>query len=581
MFLVSAPPPPQPIESRSRHRMGTEVTPPGPGEQDARGLVRFIEALLAGSTLSRVRVILVLTVVGLCAFLPGFFSIPPIDRDEARYAQATKQMMEAGDYIDIRFQNQPRYLQPVGIYWLHVAAARLTGTGVDAPIWVHRLPSLAGAILAVLLTWWVAMTLAGETAAFAAALFMAASVLLGFEARDGKIDAVLLSTILGAIGFLARAYLSLPVTRVQAALFWVALAAGIMLKGPLILLVVGLTAVTLSWQDRSLAWLRALRLRSGFALMLLLVLPWLVAITVRSGGEFLQIALGPSMLGKVASGQQSHGLPPGTYLLSYWLTFWPASAFVIPAAPWIWRRRHDRPVRFCLAWIVPTWIAFELIVTKLPHYVLPVYPAIATLLALALVDGRRPNRPLAWVMTSGAVIYLALGAGLHFALEGWISVAALIIAGSGAALFGWALHAKRLTPPAFAAVFATGAILLNGATFGLVVPSLESVWVVPRLMGAVVRQANCPNPQIAAAGFHEPSLVFLGGTSTQLVFAPTAADFLQADGCRVAIVERRVEPEFLARLATLGRHAVLRERVTGVSIGRLRRVDIGIYTASP
>jgi 4-amino-4-deoxy-L-arabinose transferase-like glycosyltransferase len=286
-------------------------------------------------------------------------------------------------------------------------------------------------------------------------------------------------------------------------------------------------------------------------------------------------------VGKVISGQQSHGLPPATYLVFYWLTFWPAAALVIPAAPWFWRRRRDQAVQFCLAWIVPTWIVFELIVTKLPHYVLPVYPAIATLLAMALGDGRRPDRLLAWVMAAGGVIYLALGVGLQLVLERDVSVPALLLATAGAALFGWALHTQRLTARAFAASLTTGALLLHAATFGIVIPSLESVWVVPRLVAAIHRQASCPHPQIAAAGFHEPSLVFLAGTSTKLVFAPEAADFLRADGCRVAIVEAREEPEFLARLAALGQHAVLRERVTGLSIGRLRRVDIGIYTATP
>src|SRR5262249_25947126 len=151
--------------------MGTELTAE---DQRPRGLAGLIERLVEAVMVSRVRLLLVLTLVGLCAFLPGLASIPPIDRDEPRYAQASKQMMETGDYIDIRFQNQPRYLQPAGIYWLHVAAARLTGTGVDAPIWVHRLPSVAGAMLSVLLTWWVTLTLAGESAAFVAALFMAA-----------------------------------------------------------------------------------------------------------------------------------------------------------------------------------------------------------------------------------------------------------------------------------------------------------------------------------------------------------------------------------------------------------------------
>ena len=78
-------------------------------------------------TESRSRSAIILVVFALLAFLPGFFQIPPIDRDEARYAQATRQMMETGNYLDIRFQETPRYLQPVGIYWLQVAATRITG----------------------------------------------------------------------------------------------------------------------------------------------------------------------------------------------------------------------------------------------------------------------------------------------------------------------------------------------------------------------------------------------------------------------------------------------------------------------
>ena len=57
-------------------------------------------------------------------FPPGIFSIPPIDRDEARFAQATKQMVETGDYIDIRFQDEVRYKKPVGIYWLQAAVVK-------------------------------------------------------------------------------------------------------------------------------------------------------------------------------------------------------------------------------------------------------------------------------------------------------------------------------------------------------------------------------------------------------------------------------------------------------------------------
>ncbi len=99
----------------------------------------------------------------LLLFLPGFFNIPPIDRDEARFAQATKQMVESGDFVDIRFQDEVRYKKPVGIYWLQAAvvetASRSACRGPQVRIWLYRMPSLIGAIGAVLLTYWTALGL--------------------------------------------------------------------------------------------------------------------------------------------------------------------------------------------------------------------------------------------------------------------------------------------------------------------------------------------------------------------------------------------------------------------------------------
>src|SRR4051812_1626267 len=75
-------------------------------------------------TLSHARAVTFLLVCGLLFFLPGFFNIPPIDRDETRFAQATKQMVETGDFVDIRFQDDVRYKKPVGIYWLQAAVVQ-------------------------------------------------------------------------------------------------------------------------------------------------------------------------------------------------------------------------------------------------------------------------------------------------------------------------------------------------------------------------------------------------------------------------------------------------------------------------
>ena len=83
-----------------------------------------LSGYMAFATRSHGRAVAMLVLVSCLAFLPGFFQIPPIDRDEARFAQATKQMLESGDYVDIRFQDENRYKKPVGIYWLQAAVVK-------------------------------------------------------------------------------------------------------------------------------------------------------------------------------------------------------------------------------------------------------------------------------------------------------------------------------------------------------------------------------------------------------------------------------------------------------------------------
>src|ERR1700726_2917523 len=141
------------VETCARPRFGEPREPKNRVNPGSRlvGVLDFV-------TGSHTRAVAFLTLCGLLLFLPGFFNIPPIDRDEARFAQATKQMVETGDYVDIRFQDEVRYKKPVGIYWLQagvVTAARALGFPHPlTTIWLYRIPSLIGAIGAVLLTYW-------------------------------------------------------------------------------------------------------------------------------------------------------------------------------------------------------------------------------------------------------------------------------------------------------------------------------------------------------------------------------------------------------------------------------------------
>ena len=244
---------------------------------------------------------------------------------------------------------------------------------------------------------------------------MCSSVLLGAEARLAKTDAMLLLTVVAAMGALARVYLSWQRGEDPAhppwsspAIFWTALAGGILLKGPLILMFVGLTIVALAILDRSAAWLWRLRPVWGLMWMLVLVLPWFVAIFWRAGEAFFSNSIGGDMLSKLAA-QESHGAPPGLYLLLFWITFWPGAALAGMAAPAVWRARREPGAQYLLAWLIPSWIVFELVLTKLPHYVLPLYPAIA-ILTVGALERRVLSR--SWLRRGAAWWFVDSGAGV-------------------------------------------------------------------------------------------------------------------------------------------------------------------------
>jgi 4-amino-4-deoxy-L-arabinose transferase-like glycosyltransferase len=543
------------------------------------------------------RAVGILVLASLLLFVPGFFQIPPVDRDEAYFAQATKQMIESGDYVDIRYQDDVRYRKPVGIYWLQAIAVKtakaLHFTDARTTIWLYRVPSLLGAIGAVLMTYWCALAFVSRRGATLAALMMAASAILGVEARLAKTDAVLLFTIIAAIGVLARAYLrprekaSLavpPLPWTQAAIFWTALAVGILIKGPVNLMIVGLAALTLSIFERSGRWLLGLRPLAGVVWLFLIVLPWFVAIYWRAGDAFFANSVGRDMLGKLASAQETHGAPPGTYFVIFFATFYPASILAGLAAPAVWTVRREPAARFLLAWLVPSWIVFEVVITKLPHYVLPLYPAIAILIAGAVesnVLSRRPwlKRGTAWWFVAPILISITVVVGSvivarDLGLPAWPFLAGAIVCG----LFAWQLYDDDGAERAFMRA-AVGMILIALSFYGLMVPWLTPVFPSVALAN-VLHQANCPHPLAASAGYEEPSLVFLAGTETHMTDASGAADFLRGGACSFAFIDERQERAFALRAESIGLHYTRGPRIEGFNISNGRPIAIAVFATA-
>ncbi|MBB2155320.1 glycosyltransferase family 39 protein [Gluconacetobacter diazotrophicus] len=532
-------------------------------------------------------------------FLPGRASLPPLDRDEPRYMEASAQMLRSGNFIDVRFQDQPRYLQPAGIYWLEAASVAATGTLRQHAVWAYRIPSLLAVTAVVVLTAWIGATLFGPASGLLAAGLLAVSVLMTAEGRMATIDTTLLLAVLLAQTGLLRAYLDRerdrPTPLSAALLYWTALGVGLMLKGPVVLIPGFGTPLALALVERRIDWWHRLRPAWGWAVMLAIVLPWCVAIGVVSHGDFFSRAVGTNFLGKVAHGQQAHGLPPGYHLLAFAIAFWPGSIFAAMALPFVWARRHAPPVRFLLCWIVPHWLVFEAIATKLPHYVLPTYPAIAMLTAAAIMT--MPDRwswPAAlWgrvVLAVYGVLWLVLGVALSVAgpvllwrLEHRVEPAALIVPLGALPLVlvsAWLLVGRQPLRAAMAAVAA--AVIIHVGLFVTVIPNLQAIWLSPRLAALVDDYRPCPDTIVASPSFSEPSLVFLVGQNTALVDPVAAADLLRDNrACGLALVDRRDEPAFRARLRRDGLNVIEFGRVAGLNYSTGKHLDIGLFGPTP
>src|SRR6202790_2595236 len=536
------------------------------------------------------RAVFMLVIASLLPFLPGVFQIPPIDRDEPHFAQKAKQMLETGDYVDLRFQDEVHYTKPVGMYWLQAATGK-TAEALGVPdarltIWLYRLPSLFGAAGAVLATYWCALAFVGRRSAALAALMMVGSILLGAEARLARADAMLLFTVVTAMSVLARAYLFSRDDKIARpgwallAVFWTALAAGILAKGLVIVMIVGLTGATLSIIDRSLRWIQALRPLYGVVWLVVLVLPWFIAIYARTGNAFLLDSVVHDTLGKIANSQESHGAPPGYYLVLFFATFFPGCILAGLAAPAVWSKRREAPVRFLLAWLVPSWLVFELSVTKLPHYVMPLYPAIAILTAGAveakvLFQPRWLKWNIIWWFVGPILLSITAVAGAivfdrDLVLSAWPFFAAAIVCG----FLAWQLYddegAERALMRATAAM-----VLLSIGIYSVILPTLGPLFPSVALAG-VLRESGCSHPVAASAGYGEPSLVFLAGTETRFTDASGAADFLREGDCRFAFIETHQERAFAQRAEALGLHYERGPRVEAFNLSKAQPITIAV-----
>ncbi|PYM00933.1 MAG: hypothetical protein DMF13_09170 [Verrucomicrobia bacterium] len=323
--------------------------------------------------------------------LAGTWSLPLIDRDEPRFAEAAREMRERADFIVPYFNNQFRFDKPPLTYWFQVASYRVFGENDFAA----RFPTaIAAALVAVILLAW-GQQLGDEKVGWWAAIIFSLSLQTFIHGKAAVADMwlVLFVTVAHwAAWELFKANTEHRTSNIEhRTVFWwtfyISLAFAFLAKGPIgwtPLLTVAI-AHRFHRQKHFAAHFKFVR---GLLLMLVLICLWGIPALVRTQGEFFRVGIGKHVVERSVATMEGHGassvwmylalLP--FYFLTVFASFFPWS-IKLPALWKKLRAQRDGTDRFLLAGALIIFGIFTLVQTKLPHYTLPAFPLLALLVA--------------------------------------------------------------------------------------------------------------------------------------------------------------------------------------------------------
>jgi 4-amino-4-deoxy-L-arabinose transferase-like glycosyltransferase len=357
----------------------------------------------------------------------GTWSLPLIDRDEPRFAEASREMIERADYVVPYFNDQVRLDKPPLTYWAQLASYRIFGENDFAA----RFPSAIAAALTALVIFAWGMRLGGEKLGWCASIIFTLSLQTFVHAKAAVADMwlVLFVTLAHWAGY---ELIQLPTLNVQRStldseetnqtsnikhqtslwwclIFYLALALGFLAKGPVAWVPLLTVAVTIMFA-RDAQLVRRFKLAYGILFTLALVALWGIPALIQTQGEFFKVGIGRHVIRRSFSTMEGHGANSlGMYLLllpfyfvTVFVSFFPWSIKLPWLARTLLRKRKTGIADPGYSWnltdkyLVPgvaiIFIIFTLIKTKLPHYTLPAFPLLALLLARHWQEAAIANR---------------------------------------------------------------------------------------------------------------------------------------------------------------------------------------------
>ena len=466
----------------------------------------------------------------------SFFStiniLPPLDRDEARYIQSTVQMIESGDFFNINFLDNPRLKKPPGIYWLQAfssVSVKNLFLLEKPPLWSFRLPSAIAASLSILLVYLLGNIIFGRLQGIIAALLFLSVPIVIIEANIAKTDSVLSCITLAIIYLLAKVIFFKNNEKNLSSLYiylgWLLLGFSFLIKGPITFIIIFLLLMSFKIIERDFV-LSSIKPIYGLILFTIICAPWFIFIFTGNNADYMIGDIKKDFLEKIYSVQESHGAPPGAYIISLFISAWPLAIFLLPTVVWSYLNRKEKSIKFLLCYILPSWIVFELIPTKLLHYLLPLIPGLTLLTAAMIVESIKNNNflmefnkrilniytffPIIGIGTIIIVIgYLGIEFGIGFSKEVILIILIFLLIGIFAIYNFYYLNYLR------AFFIASIGTILAINLFMLFVPNqTQKIWISERIYEEIENK-NLNHSSILF-GYSEPSLIYRLGSKTKI-----------------------------------------------------------------
>ena len=548
-------------------------------------------------------------ILTLIFILPGLSSIPPLDRDEARFSQASKQMLEDKNYVVIKFQEELRSKKPIGIYWLQIASASIFGKD---NIISYRAPNIFSTIILIIVFSIFVYSISFRyfnlnissslTFSFFSSLVMATLLGLSIEIKQAKTDTVLLTlcTVQQLIFWKIYSYGKESWNKYKhheyvwlTRLFWLIIALGILVKGPISPLLFTMTLLSICILDRfvekewNLSWLNLFLWFQGLLIVSIITLPWIYLAWQATDGHLILDAINKDFLIKLRSGQENHWGPFGSHLFLLLLTFWPMVLLLPFAARACLDWKHERLIRFLISWIIPFWIILELTPTKLPHYILPVFPGLILLILIGISSPPSGNIKFSKInkfFRAVVVIFTLLLAlslvyvSLNFSSKILIFILSIVLSFImiTSIIFGnifFLNESKYKLSPLFGMLILAG--ICNIFVFSYIFPNLDKIHITPKIKNYIDSLEFRPDT-IVATGYHEPSLIFSLGRDTLLLSPEEAALVLVEGDNTLAIVEDRTHTKVKKILNKFENKIVYLTSLDGFNLAKGQKIKIHI-----